>query len=221
MKKTLVTATAMLACIAAFGQGKIGFNNDSLHLVYFDPSIPLIGGQTAYAGGSNQPTLMADLYVGKSSSTLSLLTSTTFSAAPGKWNLVPTTVAGSAGGSSIFVIAQMRGASDVPAPTLTPLDAGSNPSSAHYIAWQNGLATAWGTTVEFQFTLGSSPLSYPFMYSSAGNWPVGPVDVSGVNGNLPGSRAALDLYAHPIPEPTTFALAGLGAAALLIFRRRK
>ena len=26
---------------------------------------------------------------------------------------------------------------------------------------------------------------------------------------------------HPVPEPTSFALAGLGAAALLIFRRRK
>jgi hypothetical protein len=27
--------------------------------------------------------------------------------------------------------------------------------------------------------------------------------------------------AAPVPEPSTFALAGLGAAALLIFRRRK
>jgi len=31
----------------------------------------------------------------------------------------------------------------------------------------------------------------------------------------------LNLQTVPVPEPTTFALAGLGAAALVIFRRRK
>lgn len=33
--------------------------------------------------------------------------------------------------------------------------------------------------------------------------------------------AAFSVSATPIPEPSTFALAGLGAAAMLIFRRRK
>jgi len=33
--------------------------------------------------------------------------------------------------------------------------------------------------------------------------------------------AGTDLVMMPVPEPSTFALAGLGAAALLIFRRRK
>jgi len=33
--------------------------------------------------------------------------------------------------------------------------------------------------------------------------------------------SGFDLFATQVPEPTTFALAGLGAAALVIFRRRK
>ena len=37
--------------------------------------------------------------------------------------------------------------------------------------------------------------------------------------NMPGQ--SFNLYIQSIPEPSTFALAGLGAAALLIFRRRK
>jgi len=35
------------------------------------------------------------------------------------------------------------------------------------------------------------------------------------------TSAAADLVMMPVPEPSTLALAGLGAAALLIFRRRK
>jgi len=100
----------MLACVAAFAQGKIAFNNDSLRLVYYDPSIPGVGGTAIF--NSTVP-LMADLYVGTSSSTLSLLTSSTFSTvAPGKWNLVNTTISGAPGGSAVFIIAQIRGASD-------------------------------------------------------------------------------------------------------------
>jgi len=37
------------------------------------------------------------------------------------------------------------------------------------------------------------------------------------SGQIPG----MNLTAVPVPEPTTFALAGLGAAAIVIFRRRK
>ena len=214
MKKSLVTLTLLAVSATAFAQGKIQFSNDSLHLVYYD--IPGIGGLPAY----NQLPLMADLYVGTSSSSLSLLTSSTWSTvAPGKWNAVNTTVNGVSGGGVVFAIAQVRSSSDTPAPFLTPVDAGSSHSSPHYIAWQTGLSLAWATSLEFQFTLGSSPLSYPNMYSARGTWLPGSFDLSGVDGTPPGSRGAIPVNVL-IPEPTSFALAGLGAAALLIFRRR-
>lgn len=38
---------------------------------------------------------------------------------------------------------------------------------------------------------------------------------------LPLGLRSFNIYKMPIPEPSTFVLAGLGAAALLIFRRRK
>jgi hypothetical protein len=41
-------------------------------------------------------------------------------------------------------------------------------------------------------------------------------------GTTPGTTVqGFMLNTVPVPEPSTFALAGLGAAALLIFRRRK
>jgi hypothetical protein len=45
---------------------------------------------------------------------------------------------------------------------------------------------------------------------------------TGIPPNLDGLQSFNLYYAlHAVPEPSTFALAGLGAAALLIFRRRK
>src|SRR5437660_10644987 len=88
MKKLVLTAVASLACLAAFAQGKIGFNTDSLHLVYW-ASGPLAG--TAVNSDNMSPGLtgmQVDLYMGTSSSSLFLYSSTTFGAAaagPGKW----------------------------------------------------------------------------------------------------------------------------------------
>jgi len=119
---------------------------------------------------------MADLYVGTSSSSLSLLTSTMFgSIAPGRWNQVNTTVNGIAGGGVVFIITQIRDAGTTPRATLPAAAAGSNPAFAY--------GSIWATSLEFQFTLGTSPIMYPNMYSANGNWPVGTFDMSGVDGS--------------------------------------
>jgi len=51
----------------------------------------------------------------------------------------------------------------------------------------------------------------------------GPQSLPNLNifGGTQGLTAGFNMVLIPVPEPTSFALAGLGAAALLIFRRRK
>src|SRR5262249_46731020 len=73
----------------AMAQGKIAFYNDTLRLVYYDATVPELGGSAV--SSSNMPpgvTLVADLYMGTSSSTLYLYSSATFSAYAGRWNVM-------------------------------------------------------------------------------------------------------------------------------------
>jgi len=212
MKKVVLTLTASLACLAAFAQGKISFQTDTLHLVYFQDVAGHSNGEAIYLG--NMPgtaTLVADLYMGTSSGSLFLYSSTTFTATPGKWastsvQATANSVTGApavAGGTTVFVVTQIRDA-----------------ASAAPNQWSPGLApfgTYYGVSSEFQFTLGSAA-TYPTMFAPAnGNWAPGTVDMSGYGAGA--WKGAIGV--SPVPEPTSMALLGLGTAAMLIFRRRK
>lgn len=211
MRKLLLTAVASLACVAAFAQGRINFVNDSLHLVYYDPDpqvapFPGLGLDSAHM--PNGITLVADLYIGTNSSSLSFISSTTFSGTPGKWNALSVQVPGIPGGTSVFVMAQIRDSSFPPEPVWGG------------IFYSSGV---WAASQEFAFVLGTSNLGYPAMYAK------GPILGGGfstwADGMYPmdylsaGFRGAIVIGI--IPEPTSFTLAALGAAAMLIFRRRK
>jgi hypothetical protein len=212
MKKLVLTAVASLACLGAFAQGKIGFATDSLHLTYWvggalngsavnsDNMSPGIGGVAAY------------LYMGTSSSALSLYSSTTFGAlasGPGKWTLMNVAAnANAATGApaipsgSVFVeIAVLSTEKAAP----TTFDAAAFSTFA-----------AHGTSSEITFNLGTS-VTYPVLTgpNSGGTWAAGLLNMDQYGA---GSRGAIGVA---VPEPATFALAGLGAAAMLIFRRRK
>jgi len=213
MKKLVLTAVASLACLGAFAQGKIGFATDSLHLVYWQ-------GGALDGTGVNSDNMVAGLaglnaylYMGTSSSSLFLYSSTTFGAqasGPGKWSLANvaafangTTGAPAIGSGSVFVQVAVL-STEKPAPNTF--------DSAAF-----GTFAAHGTTLApITFTLGTGP-TYPVLTgpNSGGTWAVGTrvMDQYGV-----GSRGAIGVV---VPEPTSFALAGLGAAALMIFRRRK
>src|SRR6516164_7223932 len=94
MKKSSIVLIASFLCITAFAQGKVGFANDSLHLVYWGPSAGAYFGQAVNSDNApaGLPGLMtADLYMGTSSSQLFLYSSTTFQplvGGPGKWNFM-------------------------------------------------------------------------------------------------------------------------------------
>jgi hypothetical protein len=158
MKKTFLTVAATLACVAAFAQGRVSFTTDSNHLVYYDPSVGGALGGTAVSAG-NLPagvTLVADLYMGTSSSSLNLYSSSSFSTTPGKWNTVLTTAntppQSIPGGTQVFIVTQIRD------------QAFAAPSQ-----WTSATApfgTYYGVSQEFQFTLGTSSLNYPVMYAT-------------------------------------------------------
>jgi hypothetical protein len=218
MKKLVLIAVASLACVAAFAQGRVSFVNDSLHLVYYNVD-PALGGVYAGAGvdSAHMPAtgnLMADLYMGTSSTSLNLYTSTTFGASAGKWSAVNVQAGNGgtvaiAGGTQVFVVVQIR---DTTVAAPTTWTSATQPFSNFY-----------GVSPEFQFTLGTSTLLYPPLYAPGpslggglSTWPLGLYNMDNVTVGFRGS-----IVVSAVPEPTSFALAGLGAAALLIFRRRK
>jgi len=211
MKKLVLTAVASLACLAAFAQGKIGFQNDSLHLVAWGAGAGALSGTPV--NSDNMPTnltgLSVDLYMGTSSSTLFLYSSTTFGTianGQGKWLATSVLANASASGGpaipsgSVFVEVQIRSTEHAADGIFTGVN-------------DKGYG-AYGISPEFNFTLGTG-VTYPVMWGANGNWPVGTIPMDSV---APGARGA---FVVSVPEPTSFALAGLGAAAMLIFRRRK
>jgi len=205
MKKFILTAAAALACVGAFAQGKILFATDSLHLVYYDSSAGSLAGSGVFAG--NMPAgvnLVADLYMGTSSSALSLYSTSTFSAAPGKWNSLQVLANNPFinGGTSVFVEVQVRDQS-VAAPAIFT---------------GAPIGTYYGTSSLFTFTLGSA-VTYPAMTSGSSTWAAGSAALDQYGA---GSRGAIAVSSLAVtPEPGTMALAGLGAAAMMVFRRRK
>ena len=111
--------------------------------------------------------------------------------------------------------------------TTTSLGGFSYGSGAFTVA-----GTAAGGGAITLYVIGWSYLyANPFL-AQAANSPVGwsaPINYAYGAGPLPGPPGTPGSIGDtlgrfgvaPVPEPTTFALAGLGAAALLIFRRRK
>lgn len=218
MKKLVLTTVASLACVAAFAQGKVSFQNDSLHLVYYANGS--LGGSPVNADTfssdllANAGGLIADLYMGTSSSQLFLYSSTTFGTTSGiglgKFNSLAVQATANAttgaplilGGTPVFVEVQIRDANKAAPNTFTG-DRGAN--------------YAYGASSMFNFTLSGTSVYTPLWNQTAGNWQFGTWNMDA--SVTPGARGAIGVVI--VPEPATFALAGLGAAGLLIFRRRR
>jgi len=90
MKRLLLILTVSIAAVGAFAQGKVGFNNNSLHLVYWPLEFGSYGG-TAINSDNLLPGISgmaADLYMGTSSGLLYLYSTASFgpmATGPGKW----------------------------------------------------------------------------------------------------------------------------------------
>lgn len=116
------------------------------------------------------------------------------------------------GGSTPYVMAVI---SELAAPAT--IDGTASWTTLSQGAFAN--AAFLGISQEFTYKLGSST-AYPVMWNqTSGNWANGTFTVAGAGTEvLAGAMGAITVTA--VPEPGTMALAGLGLAGLLIFRRR-
>jgi hypothetical protein len=196
-----------VANAAAFGQGKVAFANDSLHLVYYDPNpLDLRPADAALAGqgvdSANMPagvTLVADLYAGSSSTSLSLVSTTTFSVTIGRFALVNLVLPnGLPGGTAHFFQVQIRDNAFASADASAA--AGSYSGESTIFTMVPGSSIVYNSIVS-PGTPGSS------------TWAPGAFDMSAQSG-LSGARGVI-LVSGAIPEPCGLALWLLGIGLLV------
>jgi len=199
MKKLILTTLTSLAAISAFAQGTVNFLNDSVTLTsppdrlirFLDANTP--GNVFGIAGAPAVGTnFFVQLYYGATTIT-SLSSLQAVTSAPSRLRGSTTTAPGtwSAGGFR----------------TLDGFAFGSGDVLLQVRVWDigpNGTATFDTSEVR--------ALSAVFTYTipSSSGAPGGDFEMKNFVG-----------FTIGVPEPTTLALAGMGAAALLVFRRKK
>lgn len=201
MRKLLPSLLLSLTATLALAQGRISFENDSLHLVYMTtdaarllPADIGLAGQPVPALGQlpSGHSLLVDLWGGTSSSSLAKLTTTTFSLNPGLFGPVNVVLPGGfPGGAPDYFQVQVYDAA-----------AGSYEAALQGILMYSGESSIFTVTP-------NSGLAYTSILTG---WAPGPVPI-------PGSGAgSIVVQLSPIPEPSLLALAALGVG--LCLRRR-
>jgi hypothetical protein len=206
MKKLILTLALVGVSAVAFGQGQITIENFN-HPVQFttDTSALLeadlsLAGQAVFVGTATASgkDIVVGLYAGATSGSLTLLTTLPLS---------QDTASVQDGSISSAGFVMQTGA-----PYNSPISLPGNVLTYFiFAAWDGAFATEalardggsyYGHSAVFTMVPAGPSPALPNSIETSTDW-VGPINI-GV----------------AVPEPGTFALAGLGAAALLIFRRR-
>jgi hypothetical protein len=201
MKKLILTTLMTVAAAGAFAQGTVNFLNDTVTLstppdrfIRFGTAQGALAGTPAF--GTN---IQVQLYYGASTAPENALIAVT--TAPARLRASTSTATGtwSAGGFR----------------TLTGFDFGAGTVNLQLRAWDINLGATYELAAQnplFQQSLSGKSSVFAYLIPASSGAPGGDFVMKNF------TSFAVDAI---IPEPSTFALAGLGAAALLIFRRRK
>jgi len=213
MKKLLITSVLLACCAGAFAQGKVNVIGDTASPIILSATGPVNAADAGLAGqaiGNAVPlpsgvTLVAGLYGGTAQNNLFLYSFTALNVAANPAGTIPAyhVVLNANAGTGAPAIGGIASGTAIGASTpWFQVRVWDSAYATYELAYSAGKYTGQGS--EFQLNPGPS-LSYTFTAPPGANssWVDGPISVS------------------LVPEPSTFALAGLGAAAMLIFRRRK
>jgi len=201
MKKILTTIAFVGAALGAFAQGSVNFEND-----VSSGNVQFVGGPTPSAavnGGYDVALLYSATTTGLPLAQSSLTQVGFFAVTPGGQNgpgyfTGPTVITPANGLATFEVVGWSTGG-----------------SQTAYTSWASVLA-AGGAGLTY-WTTGANLVEFVNNQGSPDGSPASPaINLSGNGGTWTGN-----LVLTPVPEPTTIALGGLGAAALMLFRRRK
>jgi len=217
MKKILFTAIATLSLAAySFGQGEVLFSTGSATLarIYTNSTV---GGQADFQNGApiNQALGFWTFALFYAPTTVSNVVGRT------PW-LDPNWTFSNIYGTNTGPLGRFAGwtPGNPNSAGVIPGYAAGTSANLVGIGWNTGVGGVSLAEFESHYQSGDSTLFYGYSKVATvqlGNGALIP-DVSMFGAGL-GQVGGFTLA--PIPEPTTFALAGLGAAAMLIFRRRK
>jgi hypothetical protein len=196
MKRILTVVTLLGAMAVSYGQGTVKFLNDGTTLINYKAD--------QAASPAALPATANQFY-------FALFTAPVGTTNPDLFNY-----AGFIGANQAVAGRFSGGVVAIP----------NNPAGSHLAmlvrGWSANAGTTWAAALAFKnnptdnYNWGTSGIAADVTLGG-GPTPAGTI-FSTVNAN---ATPGLTLDFVPVPEPSTFALAGLGAAALLIFRRRK
>ncbi|NOS72462.1 MAG: PEP-CTERM sorting domain-containing protein [Verrucomicrobia bacterium] len=202
MKTKLFALAFICVSTGAFAQGKINMVNDSTRLVYFAATLPADAafyGQKVPAVLPSGITLMVDLYGGTTQDSMTLQRTTVINPAiPGSFGPITFTSVNLPGDVDAFFQIQVR---DSAYPTAQLAMLGGS-----YIGFSQIFTMRPGTSIAFNAinNPGGTALS---------TWQPGTYDLGG------GEFGAIVIPL--IPEPSSLAILGVGAACFQFFRRRR